>query len=144
MSRQFCSTHIACQCIVVFYGISHAANLSPWRSHFNYILRRIWRLPRNCHTRILHKVAHLDSVLLVCLSRRICESKSYLLHDTSTSFYTSAFTPVSSNHYSAHKYRKSNLLCWLCKIRLNKICWALSILICCKRPEVMIATVCCD
>ena len=33
MSRQFCSAHIACHCMVLFYGISHAANLSPWRSH---------------------------------------------------------------------------------------------------------------
>ena len=28
---------------------------------FNNILRRIWRLPRRCHTRILHKVSHMES-----------------------------------------------------------------------------------
>ena len=79
---------------------------------FNNILRRIWRVPRNCHTRILHKIAHLDSVLnrLIRLSdrfsRKTCESNSYLLHDSFTLFNTNVFTPVGSNRYCAHKYVK--------------------------------------
>ena len=79
---------------------------------FNNILRQIWRLPRNCHTRILHKIAHLDSVFnrLIRLSdrfsRKTCESNSYLLCDSFTLFNTSVFTPVGSNRYCAHKYLK--------------------------------------
>ena len=79
---------------------------------FNNILRRIWRLLRNCHTRILHKVAHLDSIfnrlisLSDCFSRKICESNSSLLHDTFILFYNSEFTPIGHNRYSAHKHQK--------------------------------------
>ena len=79
---------------------------------FNNILRQIWRLPRNCHTWILHKIAHLDSVFnrLVRLSdrfsRKTCESNSYLLQESFTLFNNNVFTPVGSNRYCAHKYVK--------------------------------------
>ena len=79
---------------------------------FNNILKQILKLPRNGHTRILHKIARLDSVFNrpVCLSdrfsRKTCESNSYLLHDCFTLFNTNVFTPVSSNHYCVHKYVK--------------------------------------
>ena len=89
---------------------------------FNNILRRIWRLPRNTHTRILHKVAHLDSIynrvikLTDCFSR---ESKSRVLHDTFHRFYTNAFTPVGNSHYASLKYRKfysEEDISWVCSI----------------------------
>ena len=79
---------------------------------FNNILRRIWRLPRNCHTRILHKIAHLDSVfnrvvhLSDRFSRKTCESNSYFLQESFTLFSNNVFTPVGSNRYCAHKYVK--------------------------------------
>ena len=92
--------------MVVLSGTSLADSFLHWVS-FKNILRRIWRLPRNCHTRILHKVAYLDSVFnrLICLSdhssRKTCESNSYLLNDSLTLFNTNVFTPVGSNHYCA-------------------------------------------
>jgi hypothetical protein len=76
---------------------------------FNNILRRIWKLPRNCHTRILHKVAHLVSVFnrLISLSdsfsSKTCQSESRLLSGT---FHTCASTPVGHNRSSGHNYRK--------------------------------------
>ena len=36
---------------------------------FNNILRRIWSLPRHCHTGILHSVAKLQSIYNVVVSR---------------------------------------------------------------------------
>ena len=117
---------------------------------FNNILRRIWRLPRNCHTRILHKVAHLDSIFnrLTRLSdrfyRNICKSKSYLLRNSFTTFYTRAFTPIGSNHYSAHKYQKKyfeeDIVCaeYVRYLRTNKD--AIRDL----DTESIIKTICCD
>ena len=110
MSRRSSLTHTACRCMVVLSGTSLADSLLPWRlpsikfsGEFN------WRLPRNCHTRILH---HLDSVFnqLVHLSdrfsRKTCESNSYLLRESFTLLNINVFTPVSSNRYCAHKYVK--------------------------------------
>ena len=116
--------------IIIIIGPKRGSALNTRRNDFigSYILRRIWRLPRNCHTRILHKIAHLNSVfnrlirLSDCFSRKTCESNSYLLYDSSrktcesnsyllrdsfTLFNTNVFTPVGSNRYCAHKYVKS-------------------------------------
>ena len=38
---------------------------------FNNILQRIWRLPRNCHTGILHLTAFLPSIFNLILSRSL-------------------------------------------------------------------------
>ena len=117
---------------------------------FNNILRRIWKLPRNSHTGILHKVAHLDSIynrlilLSDCFARKMCESKSSLLHNTFNLFYTSAFTPVGNNHFNSHKYRKiyfeEDIECagFVRYLRLNRS--TVSDL----DAESMIRTICCD
>ena len=60
MSKWSSLTHTAYHCMVVLSGTSLADSLLPWKVAFNNILRRLWRLPRNCHTRILHKIAHLS------------------------------------------------------------------------------------
>ena len=110
----------------------------------NIILRCIWRLLRNCHTQIglLHKVACIDSVFnrLISLSdrfsKKICESKSYLLHDIFTLFYASVFTSIGQNHYSVHKHQKMyycvRYLC-LSKSTVGDL-----------DIEQMIHTICCD
>ena len=36
---------------------------------FNNILKKVWRLPRNCHIRILHPTARLPSLFNVIISR---------------------------------------------------------------------------
>ena len=98
-------------------------------------------------TRILHKVARLDSVFIHLsdrFTRKTCKSKSYLLHDSFTLFYTSALTPVGSNRCSAHKHLKlyfeEDLICadFVRYLRINNSTVRdLDI-------ESMIKTVCCD
>ena len=80
---------------------------------FNNILRRIWKLPRNCHTRILHKVAHLESLLnrVLRLSDRFSDkagnSTSSVISESFTLFSNSVFTPVGSNRFCDRgKYTK--------------------------------------
>ena len=83
--------------------------LTSLKVAFNNILRWIWKLPRNCHTQILHKIARLDSALITCTflwQRKTCESNSYLLHHCFTLFNTNVLTPVGSNCYCARKYAK--------------------------------------
>ena len=113
MSRHFSSAHIACHCMVVFFGTSLALNLIPWRSRSTIFSGESGSFQKIATPElVLHKVACLDSVFnrLVRLSdrfsRKTCESKSYLLHDSFTLFYTSALTPVGSNHCTAHKHLK--------------------------------------
>ena len=84
--------------MVVLSGMLATCNqLKSLEVAFNNILRRIWKLPRNSHTSILHKVAQLDSIynrvikLSDCFSRKMCGSKSSLLRDCYNLFYTSAF-----------------------------------------------------
>ena len=75
---------------------------------FNNILRRIWWLPRKCHTSILHSVARLDSIYnrTVRLSDRLnsnaCNSKHLLIRDTFSASSRLAYTPSGSNHLSDH------------------------------------------
>ena len=101
-------------CLSLYGGVLWSISCNQLKSlevALNNILRCIWKLPRNCHTRILHKIAQMDSIhnrlmkLSDCYSRRMCESKSSLLRDTFTLFYNSAFTPLGNTHYTAHKYR---------------------------------------
>ena len=60
----------------------------------NNILRRIWRLPRNTHTSILHKVTQLDSTynrvikLSDCFSHKICASQSPVCFATHLTGFT--------------------------------------------------------
>ena len=150
-----CDPHVktvlfSSHCLSLYGGVLWDIACSQLKSlevAFNNILRRIWRLPRNCHT---HKVARVDSIFnkLIGLSnrfsRKTCESKSYLLHDTFTLFYTSAFTPVGRNHYSGNKYQKiyyeEDLVCadFVRYLRINK--YAVRDL----DVEAMIVTICCD
>ncbi len=72
---------------------------------FNNILRRIWKLPKNCHTRILHKVAHLESLFNRVLhltdqfSEKGLKSNSSLISESFMLFYNNVFTPTGSNRY---------------------------------------------
>ena len=144
---------VSSHCLSLYGGVlwNVACNqLKSLEIAFNNILRRIWKLPRNSHTGILHKVAHLDSIYnrLILLSdrfsRKMCESKSSLLHNTFNLFYTSAFTPVGNNHFNSHKYRKiyfeEDIECadFVRYLRLNRS--TVSDL----DAESMIRTICCD
>ena len=48
---------------------SSSPDLSSLETTFNNILRRIWSLPRMCHTGILHCVAKVDSLFNIVLHR---------------------------------------------------------------------------
>ena len=144
---------VSSHCLSLYGGVlwNVACNqLKSLEIAFNNILRRIWKLPRNSHTGILHKVAHLDSIynrlilLSDCFARKMCESKSSLLHNTFNLFYTSAFTPVGNNHFNSHKHRKiyfeEDIECadFVRYLRLNRS--TVSDL----DAESMIRTICCD
>ena len=153
-----CDPHVktvllSSHCLSLYGGVLWNVTCNQLKSleiAFNNILRCIWRLPRNSHTSILHKVARLDSIynrvikLSDRFSRKMCESKSSLLLNTFNLFYTSAFTPVGNNHYTSHKYRKfyfeEDTACadFVRYLRLNR-CTVGDM-----EVESMIRTVCCD
>ena len=113
-----CDPHVktvlfSSHCLLLYGGILWDLTCNQKNSlkvAFNNILRRIWKLPRNCHTRILHKVAYLDSVLKVDLIvfqiRLAMQSKTALLSSTFTQFLTCTITPVGHNHYIGHNYQR--------------------------------------
>ncbi len=47
---------------------------------FNNLLRRLWRLPRSCHTTVVHLVANLRSLYNVLVDRFLCFARSTLNH----------------------------------------------------------------
>ena len=58
--------HSFCLCL---YGSARWMSSSSLEVTFNNILRKIWSLPRACHTGILHQVAGLHSIFNVVVSR---------------------------------------------------------------------------
>ena len=80
---------------------------------FNNILRRIWRLPRNCHTGILNLTAFLPSIFNVILSRsssllsRALSSPSCVVRTVFRDSSTMAFTPTGFNAMFGHQFAKS-------------------------------------
>ena len=71
---------------------------------FNNVLRKIWALPRRCHTRILHSVACLTSVwnrifsLSSNLVKRASESDSVIVRDVFLHCCNLAYTPIGYNN----------------------------------------------
>ena len=106
-------THTACRYMVVLSGTSLADSLLPWWLPSINIFKWIWRVPRDWHTWILHKIADLDSIsvfnwpirLSDHFSRKTCESDSHLRH--SWLLYSIQHQCINSSyHYCAHKYVK--------------------------------------
>ena len=55
-------------CLSLYGSCLWSSSAPPLRSletTFNNILRKIWHLPRMCHTGIVHQVAHLDSMIVL-------------------------------------------------------------------------------
>lgn len=117
---------------------------------FNNILRRIWKLPKNCHTRILHKVAHLESLFNRVLhltdqfSEKGLKSNSSLISESFMLFYNNVFTPTGSNRYCDRGkyvkfYYQEDLVCadFVRRLRINNSF---------RDPdtESMISTICCN
>ena len=89
---------------------------------FNNILRRIWRLPRRCHTRILHKVSHMESLFnrTLLLSDRFttrnCRSKSNFIRESFMRSKSMIFTPTGINTLCERKqyikeYSNEDFMC---------------------------------
>ena len=84
---------------------------------FNNILRRIWSLPRTCHTGILHCTAQLNSLYNTVVRRSskllstALKSQSPLVHDVFVQSSTLAYTSLGYN-FSRHKiYTDQDILC---------------------------------
>ena len=69
---------------------------------FNNILRRIWSLPRTCHTGILHCTAQLNSLYNIVVRRSskllsaALKSQSSLVHDVFVQSSTLTYTSLGS------------------------------------------------
>lgn len=90
-----------------------ASELHHLEVTFNNILRKIWSLPRRCHTSILHSVANLPSMynLVVSRSKKLsllaCNSPSSLLSDIFTQCQSLAYTSMGYNMLYGHRHLKS-------------------------------------
>ena len=80
---------------------------------FNKILRRIWKLPSNSHTRIVHSTARLLSLFNVVFARSLSLLSSAL---SCPSFPVSfiyrvssnlVYTPCGFNRLRGHNYKKT-------------------------------------
>ena len=90
-------------------------------SVFNNILRRIWHLPCNCHTRILHLTARLPSLFNVIISRAAsllssalsCSSLIFrkVFGDSSLLAYTHTGYNAMSGDLHAKRYYQEDGLC---------------------------------
>ena len=96
---------------------SSSPELRSLEVSFNNILRRIWSLPRMCHTGILHCTAHLNSIYNIVIRRSskllsaALKSQSSLVRDVSTLTYTSQ--GYNLIYGSRHKkiYSDQDVLC---------------------------------
>ena len=100
----------ASHCLSLYSGVLcdiSCSQLTSLEEAFNNILRHI--LEASEELPHMNTVAHLDNIfnsLSDRFSRKICESKSSLLHDTFILFYNNAFTPIGHNRYSSHKHQQ--------------------------------------
>ena len=93
--------------IYVFALASASASL-----HSNNILRRIWSLPRMCHTGILHCTAKLNSMynIVVLRSSKLLsaalKSHSSLLQDIFVHSSTLTYTSIGYNSVFGSRHKK--------------------------------------
>ena len=119
---------------------------------FNNILRKIWKLPRQCHTRILHCVAGVDSLfnripdLFTKFVTRSLSSNSTLIRSVFSWASTHAYSAVGENlNFLTRNLRKcystDDIVCagFVRDIRLGRIVF--------DSPEatsMIIHSICCD
>ena len=81
---------------------------------FNNILRKIWGLPRQCHTSLLHLTAAVDSVFNTVYNRSLrlvssaINSDSIILHDVQCS---RASQPTFKNPHRELPELQNSVLC---------------------------------
>ena len=118
-------THLFSSFCLSLYGAalwkSSNPQLKSLEVAFNNILRKIWSMPRHCHTAILHCVARLPSMINTVLSRSsrlllsASRSPSRLISDVYTESALCAFTFVGYNSMFGARhckcYCESDVLC---------------------------------
>ena len=117
----------------------------------NNILRKIWRLPRRCHTGILHCVANINSVYNLVTSRfstflsRALKSDSLLIRTIYQWSCNRAFTAPGFNSLHKHNFVKvytcDDRICanYIRDIRLGKLLFESS-----DTLNTVLYSVCCD
>ena len=100
---------------------SSSPELRSLEVSFNNILRRIWSLPRMCHTGILHCTAHLNSIYNIVVRRSskllsaALKSQSSVVRDVFAQSSTLTYTSQGYNliYGSRHKkiYSDQDVLC---------------------------------
>ena len=117
---------------------------------FNSILRKIWRLPRQCNTRILHLIACSSSLVnkivgvFTKFANRACMSHSPLIKHTFLSARYVVYTPMGYNMQNkdslVKQYSEDDHLCadFVRSLRLGHIDFSSTTI------EDIIYTVCCS
>ena len=105
--RSFCLSLYGCA-----LWSSCASQIHPLEVTFNNILRKIWLLPRNCHTRILHLVAGLHSLYNTVVARSLglvsaaLRTRSPLLAAVYTQSLKLVYTSFGYNYQCGHLHWK--------------------------------------
>ena len=116
-----CDPHTKCKlmqsfCLSLYGSALWAASSSELHSlavSFNNILRKIWGLPRRCHTAILHCVGGLQGIhnIVITRSNKLISSAqkagSCLLAEVFTEASTLMYTSFGYNHRYAARHWKS-------------------------------------
>ena len=99
------------------YGASlwtaSSPDLQSLETAYNNLLRKIWNLPRCCHSAILHRVAGVSSIynMIITRCRKLVASArragSHLLSDVFTEATTLVYTNVGYNSFYADRHWKS-------------------------------------
>ena len=98
---------------------------------FNNILRRIWQLPRSCHTRILHLTSRLPSLINTTANRsltllnsaKVCSSKAVrtVFNDSALLAYTpTGYNALYSKDHIKIYYRQDGICASV--IRHQRLC----------------------
>lgn len=100
---------------------------------FNNILRRIWKLPRHCHTRILHLTAGTESLfnkIVIMFTKFVSKSlisDSLMIRHTFSVSSRSVFTPIGYNfkyiNMFIKNYSEDDVICaeFVRDLRLNNL-----------------------
>ena len=88
---------------------------------FNNIIRKIWALPRDSHTRIVHCIANLQSIFNTTYRRsatllhRVCNSDSVTLRAVFQDSSSLAYTATGFNHTFGNRFLETYFTeDWLC------------------------------
>ena len=113
----FVKTRLLSSFCLSLYGsalwFSSAPALRPLETIFNNVLRRIWDLPRTCHTSILHCIAQLESMYSIIIRRSAnlvtsaLQSESPFLKDIFVMSQNLTFTSVCYNAHFSFRHRIS-------------------------------------